>query len=489
MKIFVSYPPLESKKGSPLLAQNRQFQWFNDPTYIYPMVPASGATMLKKSGFEVVWDDGIAEGLSHGQWLDRVKRERPELIAIETKNPVVKRHWRIIAELKKTASWPLKTVLMGDHVTALPEESMNNSPVDYVLTGGDYDFLLVSLCKALDKAPAGLEPGIFYREGEEIKSTGRALAHDLDTVPFIDRDLTKWKLYSEKNGNFKRTPGTYTMAGRDCWWGRCTFCSWTTMYPGTDFRAVTPERLLDEIGLLIERHGIREVFDDTGTFPVGGWLETFCNGMIERGYNKKIHMGCNMRINALSQEEYRLMSRAGFRFMLFGLESVNQRTLDRLNKALRVDEIVDGFRMAKKAGLEPHVTTMVGYPWETKKDAEETVGLAREMFKKGYIDTLQATIVVPYPGTPIFEEAKRRGWLLTEDWDRYDMKESVWRSPVTSEDVMKLTQGLYRAALTPRFIARKIFSIRNIDDLRYLWMASRKLFGHLADFKAMGKGC
>ena len=50
---------------------------------------------------------------------------------------------------------------------------------------------------------------------------------------------------------------------------------------------------------------------------------------------------------------------------------------------------------------------MVGYPWETKKDAEETINFAREMFRKGYLDTLQATIVVPYPGTPMFEEAKR----------------------------------------------------------------------------------
>lgn len=489
MKIFISYPPLESGKGVPLLAQNRQFQWFNDPTYIYPMVPAYGATMLKKSGFEVVWDDAIAEGLGYGQWLDRVKKLRPGLIAIETKNPVVKRHWKIIAELKKAASWPLKTVLMGDHVTALPEESMQNCPVDYVLTGGDYDFLMLSLCRSLNSATGELEPGIFYREGEGIKSTGSPLPHDINTLPFIDRELTRWELYSENNGNFKRTPGTYTMAGRDCWWGRCTFCSWTTMYPGRDFRAVNSEHLLNEIGILIERYGVREIFDDTGTFPVGRWLETFCRGMIERGYNRKIYMGCNMRINALGQEEYRLMSRAGFRFLLFGLESVNQKTLDRLNKALRVDEIVEGFRMAKKAGLEPHVTTMVGYPWETKRDAEETIGLAREMFKKGYIDTLQATIVVPYPGTPMFEEAKKKGWLLTEDWDRYDMRESVWRSPVTSEDVKRLTQGLYKAALNPRFIARKIFSVRNMDDLRYLWMASRKLLGHLTDFKASEKGC
>ena len=63
MKISVSYPPLESDKGIPLLSQNRQFQWFSNPTYIYPVVPAYAATMLKSNGFNVSWDDGIAEGL------------------------------------------------------------------------------------------------------------------------------------------------------------------------------------------------------------------------------------------------------------------------------------------------------------------------------------------------------------------------------------------------------------------------------------------
>ena len=64
MKISISYPPLKSEKGVALLTQNRQFQWFNNPTYIYPMVPAFLATLLKTKGHEVFWDDGIAEEIS-----------------------------------------------------------------------------------------------------------------------------------------------------------------------------------------------------------------------------------------------------------------------------------------------------------------------------------------------------------------------------------------------------------------------------------------
>lgn len=490
MKISISFPPLESEKGIPLLTQNRQFQWFNDPTYIYPVIPAYAATLLSKNGFDVMWDDGIAEGLSYNEWLSRLKKEKPDIVAIETKTPVVKRHWKIISDIKKLyESNPPITVLMGDHVTALPEESILNSEADFIITGGDYDFSLYGLCSHLNSLRTSTSeslttPGIYYRDKGKIVNTGSfALDNDLNALPYIDRKLTNWHLYAYKNGNFKYTPGTYVMAGRDCWYGRCSFCSWTTLFPGAKFRSVFPERHLDEIGKLIEEFKVKEIFDDSGCFPAGEWLKEFCKGMIDRGYNKKVVMGCNMRVGALKQEDWVLLKKANFRFILIGLESMTQATLNKLNKGIKASDIEETVKMAKKAGLEPHITTMVGYPWETKDDAVKTIEFAKYLFKKGYIDTLQATIVVPYPGTPMFEEAKKNGWLITEDWDRYDMKESVWKSPVGSDDVLKLTQGLYTSALNPAFIARKIISIRNTDDLKFMFRAGKKVIAHFIDFK------
>ena len=490
MKISISYPPLESDKGTSLLGQNRQFQWFSEPTYIYPMVPAYTATMLKENGYEIMWDDAIAEGLTYNQWIARIKKEKPDIIAMETKTPVIKRHWKIINELK-THNSKLITVLMGDHVTALPEESMINSPVDFVLTGGDYDFLLRNLCNYLkelqtpnSKLQTELAPGIWYRQNGEIRNTGHyKLSHDLDSLPYIDRDLTKWRLYSEKNGNYKYLPGTYTMAARDCWWGRCSFCSWTTIFPGAKYRVRSSEKMLDEVGILIDNYGVKEIMDDSGTFPVGEWLWTFCEGMINRGYNKRVKIDCNMRFGILNEKDYKIMARAGFRFILFGLESANQKTLDRINKNLKVEQIADGVKMAKKAGLDPHITVMMGYPWETKEDAMRTIELVKYLFKCDYVDTLQATIVIPYPGTPLFEECKNNGWLLTEDWDRYDMKEPVMQSPMSEKDIKELTQMLYKSFASLRYITRKVFSVRSIADLRFLWRAGKKLIGHLTDFR------
>ncbi len=489
MKISISSPPLENPKGVPLLSQNRQFQWFKDPTYIYPIVPALAATLLRSKGFDVFWDDGIAEEITYGQWLKRIVRETPDVIAIETKTPVVKRHWEILRELRERLPGT-KTVLMGDHVTALPQESMEQSPVDFVLTGGDYDFLLTELCEVLADS-SGKEPlktqrfpgGIWFRENGFIVQTGPIpLRHDLSALPRIDRDLTHWKRYAFHNGNFKHRPGAYVMAARDCWWGRCTFCSWTTLYPGETFRVRPVEQHLDEIGHLIEDHGVYEIFDDSGCFPRGEWLEAFCRGLIDRGYPKRVVLGCNMRVGGLNREQWALLGRAGFRFVLIGLESVNPGTLKRLNKNIRVDQIEETCRMAKESGLEPHLTVMTGYPWETREDAEATLNFAERMFRAGHIDSLQATIVVPYPGTPLFEEARMAGWLTTLDWDRYDMREAVWNTPIHREEILKLTQRFYRSALAPRFLLRKVLSIRSLDDLSYLIRAGKKVLGHLADF-------
>jgi radical SAM superfamily enzyme YgiQ (UPF0313 family) len=490
LKVMIGYPPLPDERGVPLISQNRQFQWFNKPTFIYPCIPAYAATVLQQEGHEVFWEDGIAQQDTVAQWNDRFAEIQPDVLAIEVKTPVVKRYWKYIDELK--ARFPkTRYILMGDHITGLPHESLQHCSVDYCLTGGDFDFALKNLCAHLDHGEP-LQPGVYWwRDGtrdanDKIISTGLfELKHGLDHLPMIDRQLTKWHLYAKENGNFKFHPGTYTMVGRDCWWGRCTFCSWTTTF--TNFRCRTPLQHADEIGHLIEL-GVREVFDDTGTFPTGGWLKEFCQLVIERGYHKKITLGCNMIPGVLSQAEYELMARANFRFMLFGLESANQTTLDRLHKLGCADQMEESMRLAKQAGLMPHVTCMVGYPWESKAEAQRTINLTRRLFDLGYIDTLQATICMPYPGTPLFKECKEKNWLRTEDWDDYGMRDPIMKCPIPDDELLALSRSLYTSFLSPRFIWQQLCTVRSLEDIGYLLRGGLRVLGHIADFNFFGLG-
>ncbi|MCE5300043.1 MAG: B12-binding domain-containing radical SAM protein, partial [Spirochaetia bacterium] len=328
------------------------------------------------------------------------------------------------------------------------------------------------------KAP---EPGIWYREDGAIKNTGKfKLDHDLNALPMIDRELTQWKLYGEKF--FKYSPYTYTMAGRDCPYAKCTFCSWTTLFP--TFRTRSPESLLSEIDMLVKKYGIREIFDDTGTFPRGEWLKKFCNGMIERDY--KLSIMANFRFDYINETIAPLMKKAGFRLLKFGLESGNQATLDRLCKGTKIDDIEKGCRIAKDAGLGVHLTIMVGYPWETRADAMRTYELAKKLMDKGLADMLQATVVIAYPGTPLYQQAVDNGWLRFKpgEWEKFDMTRPVFKFPdMEPSDVMKICDDIYRSFMTPKFMMRQITSIRSREDLMFILKAGKAVLGHILDFK------
>lgn len=480
MKIAICYPPLPSEKGVPLLSQNRQFQWFSRPTYIFPVVPATAATMLKKAGHEVFWLDGIAEEWTPEEFERRLGECCPDVVVMETKTPVVKRHWKWISEHRSSATGT-RYVLVGDHVTALPDETMAACPVDYVLTGGDWDFLLKNLVES-GFDPSKFEPGIWYRDGGEVKNTGRfRLDHDLNSAPWIDRDLVHWRLYAEKNGNFRRTPGTYVMSGRDCWHAKCTFCSWTTLYP--KYRTRNPVDVVDELEMLVSKYGVREVMDDSGSFPVGDWLKTFCNEVIRRGLQKKLRIDCNMRFGRLTFEDYKLMRRAGFRLVLFGVESANQATLDRFVKALKVEDVEKGAEWAHRAGLDVHLTFMFGHAWEGPEEIENTVCLARRMLAKGWASTLQCTITIPYPGTPLFRELKESDGLTTLDWDEYDMRRQITKTPLASEaDLKRAVRRVYAGFFQPEALLRRLFSFRTLFDFGFWYRGLRAVIGHLLDF-------
>ena len=92
------------------------------------------------------------------------------------------------------------------------------------------------------------------------------------------------------------------------------------------------------------------------------------------------------------------------------------------------------------------------------------------------------TIVIPYPGTPLYKYCRENNLLRFNDYDRFDQREQVMKSELTTEDVKELSRDLYKSFVSPQFIMRKIVSIRSLDDIKFLGRAGIKLLGHLTDF-------
>jgi anaerobic magnesium-protoporphyrin IX monomethyl ester cyclase len=453
----MAWPPVESPKGYACASQNRQFQYMKDPTFIYPVVPATAMTMLMQAGNEVLWLDAIADEMNEVEFGKILVQMMPDYIVFEANTPLIKRYWEIIDGIKLNMP-NTKTVLVGDHATALPEESKDKSQVDIILPGGEWMFDLFKIVTG--KEWTGL-------------------------LPHPDRNMSRWWLYAYHNGNFKFIPGTYIMSAVDCWHRPgCTFCSWANYYKG--FRVRPVEDVLAEIEKLIVM-GFKEIFDDSGTFPTGQWLEMFCNEMIERGYNKHISLGCNMRFGALKPEDFALMAKAGFRMVLWGFESANQRTLDLLNKRVDVRQIPQDLILAKAAGLNSHITVMFGYPWENYEDAKRTYDMARYFLINGWAWSAQATICIPYPGTPLFQFCKDNGLLSTEEWEEYDMSRAVMKTPFPEKELFKFQRGIYNTSFHPKFIWNKLCEVKSFDDVKYYFRIGRKIYDRFGNFRTIGK--
>jgi hypothetical protein len=91
------------------------------------------------------------------------------------------------------------------------------------------------------------------------------------------------------------------------------------------------------------------------------------------------------------------------------------------------------------AGLEVHLTSMFGYPWETHEDAMRTVNEIHYLLRKGYVKTAQASVYMP-PRT----------------------------APPANADAQKYIQKVYDIYKDPRYWFRKVLDLKRWEDAAYL---------------------
>ena len=138
--------------------------------------------------------------------------------------------------------------------------------------------------------------------------------------------------------------------------------------------------------------------------------------------------------------------------------------------------------------MDVHLTMIVGYPWETKEEALNTLGLAKILMTSGLADVLQSTVLIPYPGTPLHKEGVDNKWFRfnPEEYERYDMAEPVFKSvDMTAEEVMGICNMIYQIFLSPKYVFRHITKIKSLEDVKYTLGGVKAVVGHLRDFSRM----
>jgi len=489
MKITITYPPLMNEFGQKaMVSQNRNVQYFKKPTYLLPVVHAQAASILKENNFDVIWDDANSQLKDYAKWLIDLKDYSPNLIVLESTTPVMKAMWEASKDIRKILPESI-IVMTGYHSMRSPHETLLNSEVDIVIKSNHVDFILLKLCKKLekDKDLGNLElDGITKKVNGDIRDYGKfQLVEKINDSAIVDRDLIQWKNYAYENGNFLRTPGTYaTSVIRDCYFGKCTFCRYNG--PDLTFSAMTIKKSVDEYEKLINEHGVKEIFDDSGVWYRGKEAISFAKEIIKRGLHKRgCYFGINTRFEYLDETTIEWLAKANFRFILIGLESGSNYSLDMLNKGYTAEGIKQNLMHMSKHGLHPHLTIMVGYYWETKEMLNDTIRLVKELMFKGYARTLQVTLCTPLDFTPYHQEVIKSGKILTKNYNDHDMSKIIVETPESHDVYYEAVKEIYSIAFHPKFIIRQIiflfrFKIRDWEFLfTYGIRAIRRVRQHI----------
>ena len=121
-------------------------------------------------------------------------------------------------------------------------------------------------------------------------------------------------------------------------------------------------------------------------------------------------LGITWSVNAKANVPHatlKVLKDNGLRLLLVGYESGSQQILNNVKKGVRLDAARRFTRDAKALGITIHGTFILGLPGETRETIAETIRFAREIDP----DTIQVSLAAPYPGTALYEEAQRNGWL------------------------------------------------------------------------------
>jgi len=352
-----------------------------------------------------------------------LSRFRPHIVGVSS----VSQNFDIAKAYADLAARTGAAVVMGGvHISALPALLPASASAACL---GESEDTFVDVIKAY--LGGGLTPdtlagvaGVAYREGEAVRLTGpRPPRLELDTIPMPARDL------------FRVASHTYMFTSRGCPF-KCAFCS-SSRYWGR-LRLFSAGYVVDEVGMLARDHGVDMIsfYDDLFVASVKR-VEEVVRLLEAGGLIGKVRFTCSCRANVVNPELAKLLRRMGVVSVGMGLESGDEETLRYLKGGnISVAHNHAAVDMLKAEGLAVNASFVIGSPDEPR----EAVMRTYEFIKKSRLDLFDVYLLTPFPGTPVWGDAKGRG-LVTDDmpdWSVLDV--NVYRAPDKAV-IMSKTMG------------------------------------------------
>jgi len=324
-----------------------------------------------------------------------------DLVVVHTSVPSFDSDVKCIAAMK-AANPRLKAGLIGAKVAVKADESLIDAPVVDFVCRNEFDFTVKDVA---DERPWSQILGLSYRtaEGEIVHNPDRPVLENMDELPSVI-DVYKRDLRIEDYFiGYLKHPYISVYTGRGCK-SRCTFCLWPQTVGGHRYRTRSVQNVVDEIAAAKAAFPqVKEFFFDDDTFTDDlPRAEAIAEGLGKLG----VTWSCNAKAN-VPRKTLEKLKAGGLRLLLVGYESGDQQILHNIKKGMRIEVAEQFTRDCHDLGIQIHGTFIVGLPGETRETLEATKAWAQKINPH----TIQVSLAAPYPGTFLFDQAVKNGWL------------------------------------------------------------------------------
>jgi len=328
---------------------------------------------------------------------------------------------------------------------------LNNCPeVDFAMLGeAEISFVQIvnNLKKGLNLHESCKDvEGVAWRVNGEIYCNPKlGYNNQLDELPFPAWHLIELKKYFRMQRSIFElpTPCLPILSSRGCPYS-CRFCNMYITH-GHRWRARSVKNILDEIDYLNRKFNVHHYYfiDDNFSFDLER-AKLICQGIIDRDYKIKYNFHNGLSIKTIDREFVQLLKKSGCTSVCLAIESGSERVRNEIyRKMLSTQKIFEVFNWFKEARIPTIGYFMVGGPGETRNDFEES----KKLLAKLPMSLATVGIFTPYPGTELYDECKKKGWLVEpdiEDAGRVEMFLPMLRTPdFEPDDVGKWQKELY----------------------------------------------
>lgn len=383
-----------------------------------------------------------------------------------------------VAEAVKRARPNVPVVFGGPYASCSWRSILRDRNVDAAVIGeGEETFL--ELVRTLDAGgDLSTVAGMAVRgpDGLARQAPDRPFITDLDAIPLPAWDLVDFANYDFSFANqylFVERRNAVIFTSRGCPY-RCSYCHHVQ---GKKFRSRSPENVIEELRVLHDRYGVRDILvqDDIFNFDLDR-AKAVCDAVLRSGMRFNWSFPNGLRGEIFDDELLDKFREMGTIFAAFAIETASEERQKTLGRRSQIGKICETIRKCSARGIFTHCFFMIGFEGETREEVEQTIDLACSL----PLNSISLSIVNYYDDSvsPPSGEDHRTAFTL-DAITGYDYQTpKSQRSSLSDGELLDIRNRGYRRFYTrPSRVLRILRQTPNRSQLIYKgWVAAQRAF-------------